>query len=146
MVRIAALFLLFNVMSPIPLLSGDLSKATGRRSCVSCHGAEDRTVTATAHDSERSCEQCHGSGEQHLRKPERGTMFSFSRATAEEVRARCRECHRDPVMENHAKGDVSCVSCHSQHHYVNKKHLLKPADNPLDNSARLQWSGGLSHK
>jgi transcription initiation factor TFIIIB Brf1 subunit/transcription initiation factor TFIIB len=51
---------------------------------------------------------------------------------------RCQECHRNAVMNDHAKGDVSCVSCHSVHHYVNKKHLLKPGENPFDNSASLQ--------
>jgi ribosomal protein S27E len=137
MLRIPGLFLLVVFLVPMSAVSADLSKAAGRKSCVSCHAAEDRTIAASAHESDRSCEQCHGSGEQHLRKPERGTMFSFSRASAEEVKARCRECHRNQIMDNQAKGDVSCISCHSIHHYVSKKHLLKPGDNPLDNTAKL---------
>lgn len=144
MARLTGLFLLLAVLLPLNVYSADLAKTTGRKSCVSCHVAEDRTVTGSAHDNDRSCEQCHGAGEQHLRKPERGTMFSFSRATADEVKARCAECHRNPVMDNHAKGDVSCISCHSMHHYVSKKHLLKPGDNPLDNSARLRWDKSAS--
>lgn len=140
MVKISGLFFLLAALLSIQLPGAELAKVTGRKSCVSCHAPEDRTTTGSAHDNERSCEQCHGPGEQHLRKPERGTMFSFSRATAEEARARCRECHQNPAMDSHSKGDVACISCHSMHHYVNKKHLLKPGDNPLDNAAKLRWS------
>ena len=146
MVTNPGLLLLLIVLLPSNTFAADSWKTVGRKSCVRCHATEDRTVTASGHDSDRSCEQCHGSGEQHLRRPERGNIFSYSRATAEEVKVRCQECHRNAVMNDHAKGDVSCNSCHSIHHYVNKKNLLKPGENPFDNSASLGGEQGSSHR
>jgi hypothetical protein len=89
-------------------------------------------VAGTSHDDGMSCEGCHGTGEKHLKSGgDAGTMFSFRRATAEEVRARCGQCHQNAVMAKHAEGDISCIACHSAHHYVDKKHLLKPGDTEL---------------
>lgn len=117
--------------------AAEIPKYVGRKACLRCHTPENRMVQETSHDSEKSCEQCHGSGEMHLKSSgDRNSMFSFIRATAAEVRARCVQCHRNAIMDRHSVGDVSCISCHSIHHYVHKKGLLK-ADDYLLNSARL---------
>lgn len=105
------------------------NKVVGRQACIRCHQPEQRMLPGTTHDNDKACESCHGPGEQHLKSggnPE--SMFSFKRAGAEEVRGRCGQCHNNPVMAKHAAGDVSCANCHSIHHYVRRKYLLKPED------------------
>jgi hypothetical protein len=117
------------LLAAIFTFAADPSKTAGRKTCLRCHQLENRTLAATGHDDDRSCEQCHGPGEAHLRLPQTpGTMFDFDRSDAAEVRSRCGQCHRNPAMERHAAGDVSCIACHSIHHYAQKKHLLKPDD------------------
>ncbi len=111
-------------------------KNVGKTTCFKCHSYEQRTVQGTPHDDDKSCEGCHGPGEQHLKSGgDPGKMFSYAKASPDEIRARCGECHRDPIMARHAEGDVSCTSCHSSHHYVRKKYLLKADDNVLNNPA-----------
>jgi hypothetical protein len=103
-------------------------KASASDACVRCHRPEQKTVTGTPHEKS-SCEGCHGAGEKHQKTGgETATMFSYRRATAEEVRAQCGQCHSSPVMAKHAQGDVACTACHSLHHYIQKKNLLKPED------------------
>jgi hypothetical protein len=110
--------------------SAQLPKSVGREACARCHQYERRTITGTPHEDGKSCEGCHGAGEKHLTSGgDAGSMFSYNRGTAEEVRARCGQCHRNPVMSKHAEGDVACTACHSMHHYIQKKYLLKP-ENP----------------
>jgi Zn finger protein HypA/HybF involved in hydrogenase expression len=113
-----------------PMISADGQLNTvGKRACSKCHVQQQRTLQGTPHDSQKFCEACHSPGEKHLKAPsDPSTIFSFKRATAEEIRVRCRECHSNQLMERHAAGDVSCISCHSSHHYVRKKYLLKSDD------------------
>jgi hypothetical protein len=126
------------LLVPFLLSAGTPSKNMGKRSCVRCHAQEQKTVLETPHDSDQSCESCHGSGEQHLKSGgDPASMFSFVKASADEVRAKCNQCHQNPVMNRHAAGDVSCISCHSAHHYARKKHLLRADDNVLEDIAHL---------
>jgi hypothetical protein len=119
----------FVVASLLAQNAPPLPKSVGKEACTRCHQYERRTITGTPHDDAGSCEGCHGEGEKHLKSGgDSSTMFSYRRATSEEVRARCGRCHQNPSMEKHAQGDVSCVACHSSHHYVQKKYLLKPSD------------------
>ena len=112
------------------------NRNVAKQTCWSCHSAEQKTVAGTPHESGRSCEACHGPGEAHLKAPQdHGTIFSFRVASADQIRARCGECHANPVMQDHAQGDVSCLACHSSHHYLKKKYLLKAKDDPLDHPA-----------
>ncbi len=111
-------------------------KSVGRDVCAQCHSYERRTVGGTPHDDGKNCEGCHGPGEQHVKSGGgKDKVFSFSRATATEVRARCTECHRNAVMTEHAVGDVACTTCHSSHHYARKKYLLKADDTWLHDPA-----------
>ncbi|HWR16544.1 MAG TPA: hypothetical protein VN577_17095 [Terriglobales bacterium] len=115
--------------------AADPQKTTGKHACFKCHLPEQRTMQGTPHE-EKGCEGCHGPGEQHLRGGgDPAKIFSFVKASPAEVRERCGQCHRDPVMERHAEGDVACISCHSSHHYVRKKYLLKADDNLMQNPA-----------
>ena len=113
-----------------------VTRHMGKETCWSCHASERKTVAGTPHESGRSCEGCHGPGEAHLKSPqERGSIFSFRSASADEVRAKCAQCHRNPVMAHQAEGDVTCLACHSSHHYLKKKYLLKANDDPLAHPA-----------
>lgn len=127
-----SLLVVFAFLSTTSLLcqnAPQLPKTVGKDTCTRCHQYERKTTTGTPHDDSRSCEGCHGEGEKHLKSGgDSSTIFSYRRATAEEVRARCGQCHQNPSMEKHAQGDVACTACHSSHHYVQKKYLLKPSD------------------
>jgi hypothetical protein len=106
-----------------------LNRELGKDACARCHALQRGTIDDTRHNEERSCEACHGPGDKHLSSTgEAGSMFSCRRASAEDVRARCGQCHRDPIMEEHAEGDVACTTCHSIHHYFQKRYLLKAVD------------------
>jgi hypothetical protein len=125
----------FSVLLSVLLLGGsfalcaDSGKTVGRKACARCHQPEDRSLSSTTHDNDQSCEDCHGSGDAHVKSVQtHGLMFNFDLGDAAEVRARCGQCHHNPVMEHHATGDVSCIACHSIHHYAQKKYLLKPDD------------------
>jgi len=128
--------LLILTLALLPLSAVVPPRNVGKTTCFKCHTYEQRTVQGTPHDDEKSCEGCHGPGEQHLKSGgSSGSIFSFLKANPDEIRARCGECHRDAIMARHAEGDVSCTSCHSSHHYVRKKYLLKADDNLLHNPA-----------
>ena len=114
------------------------SKNVGKDTCGNCHSMEQKTVAGTPHDSAKGCEGCHGSGEEHLKSGDkRNTMFSFRKAAAMQVRERCGQCHTNLTMSRHAVGDVSCLACHSSHHYLKKKYLLGPQQDTLDHSVSL---------
>lgn len=108
----------------------------GKETCWSCHASQQRTVAGTPHELGKSCEACHGPGEAHLKSPQDPrSIFSYRGASADAVRAKCAQCHKNPVMAHHAEGDVSCLACHSSHHYLRKKYLLKAGDDPLAHPA-----------
>jgi hypothetical protein len=112
--------------------------ALGKKTCARCHATQEKTLAGTPHDSAHACEACHGNATRHLANPsDPSSVFSYEKASPEEVRGRCRGCHSNTIMQRHAEGDVSCVSCHSSHHYVRKKYLLK-ADDALVHEASLQ--------
>jgi hypothetical protein len=117
-------------------LGQEQRRDAGKETCWSCHGREQKTVQGTPHQMGKSCEACHGPGELHLKNPrDTSGIFSFRNAPADEVRAKCAQCHTDPIMKHHAEGDVSCLACHSSHHYLKKKYLLKANDDPLAHPA-----------
>jgi len=117
-------------------LAQEQRRDVSKESCWSCHAREQKTVAGTPHETGKSCEGCHGPGDLHLQNPQKvGGIFSFRRASAEEVRARCSQCHSNPIMRHHAEGDVGCLACHSSHHYLKKKYLLKANDDPLAHPA-----------
>ena len=133
--RRSLIFLLITLLFLFSATATTPPKYVGKASCYKCHSYEQRTAAGTPHDGDKGCEGCHGPGEQHLKSGNGGSIFSFMKATPDEIRARCGECHREPIMSRHATGDVSCTSCHSSHHYVRKKYLLKADDDLLHNPA-----------
>jgi hypothetical protein len=107
----------------------DQAGFVGKTSCSRCHAQQERTLADTPHDGEKACESCHGPGKSHVKAPnDPSTIFRYKSATPGDIRLRCGACHSNPLMQRHAVGDVSCTSCHSSHHYVKKKYLLKSDD------------------
>ena len=138
-----ALLLIF-VCGSIALVAQDQPKFVGKEACWSCHAPEQKTVAGTPHAAGKSCEACHGAGEEHVHSPQDPkNIFSFHRASASEVREKCGQCHSNPTMARHATGDVSCLACHSSHHYVHRKYLLKPSDSVLDRTAQTNSQVGI---
>jgi len=118
------------------LLAQNQPKFVGKEACWSCHVPEQKTVASTPHEAGKSCEACHGAGDAHVQSPQDPkTIFSYRRASAAEVREKCGQCHSNPVMTRHATGDVTCLACHSSHHYLKRKYLLKGSDDPLQHPA-----------
>ncbi|MGZ4814826.1 MAG: hypothetical protein ACXVZV_05435 [Terriglobales bacterium] len=127
------------VLSSLFAAAQQTPQYVGKESCGNCHAAQQKTVAGTPHETGKSCEGCHGPGEDHIRaNDKRKTIFSFKQAPAYLVRQQCGQCHSNPVMARHAEGDVSCVACHSAHHYLVKKHLLRPQQDTLEHPARNQ--------
>ena len=77
----------------------------------------------------QGCEACHGPGQAHVDgNGDASKIFRFTDARANTVRARCGSCHEDLSAETHGHSSVQCLSCHSVHHFTQKKFLLiKPA-------------------
>ena len=129
-------FFFFASSAALCAFSQEQPRYAGIEACSSCHVAQQKTVAGTPHENRKGCEGCHGPGEAHIRSThDRGRIFNFRRASAAEVRERCGQCHSNPTMTRHAVGDVSCTACHSSHHYVTKKNLLRPADDTLQHPA-----------
>jgi hypothetical protein len=134
---IACLFLfLFSIPSgwaqrPAPDRSG--SSYIGSDSCQPCHDDIYKAVSESAHQdllesrqsSQRGCESCHGPGSAHVNgNGDASKIFRFGDASAEAVRARCGECHQNFMGQDAGHQKLSCLACHSAHHYQQKKFLL----------------------
>jgi len=133
--RIASLLLVVCISATA--FAQEQPRYAGKDACFQCHASQQKTVAGTPHDSGRGCEGCHGPAEAHVRSTDKKSVFSFRRASAAEVRERCGQCHANPTMAQHAVGDVSCLACHSSHHYLKKKYLLRPADDMLQHPASI---------
>jgi len=134
LVFVLSTFLLCSAQEP--------PRYVGKQACWNCHSSQQKAVTGTPHENGKSCEGCHGPGEEHVRSGDkRNTIFSYKQAPAHLVRQQCGQCHNSPVMLRHAEGDVSCIACHSSHHYLNKKYLLRPQQDPLEHRAQLRNRG-----
>jgi hypothetical protein len=137
---ILRVFVVLGLTLSFPVIAGaqEQPRYVGKQACVACHASEQKTVAGTPHETGKSCEGCHGAGEAHVRTTgDNKNIFSFRRATAAEIRERCGQCHANPTMARHAVGDVSCTACHSSHHYIKKRYLLRPADDMLQHPAAI---------
>ena len=95
--------------------------------------------------AKHGCEDCHGAGAAHVADPaDTSTLFLFEKASAKDINARCLTCHAggpqhmNTINSEHAKNDVSCISCHSPHHAETKEFLLKKSQPALCYSCHLQ--------
>jgi DmsE family decaheme c-type cytochrome len=120
----------------------------GSEGCRECHAETYKNFEATPHwkttldgragarldAMHQGCESCHGPGKAHadsLGDPKK--VVSFRGMKPAEVAQRCLTCHQ--YGEEHANfrrsahksGNVTCLDCHSVHHFAEKQYLLRSA-------------------
>lgn len=108
------------------------SRYVGAEVCEGCHEDQYKSFAASGHaatlrnkaQAEQGCEGCHGPGAEHVAAgdPERIRRFSTaSPATIQEV---CTTCHAANLGEAHMRARLTCLTCHSAHHYQGPKAIL----------------------
>jgi predicted CXXCH cytochrome family protein len=120
------------------------SDFVGSETCATCHDGVSKgfannphTKMALMHGSAGiTCENCHGAGKAHVDGGGDVTkIFNPAKASPKEVNAKCEGCHAatHPNFDRspHAKGGLSCISCHTIH----------GADKPTEVRASLHLMG-----
>src|SRR5271170_3738912 len=123
----------------------DPSLYVGTEVCKTCHEDLYNTFANSPHfattiDSKldahsgpewHGCEGCHGPGKEHVEGGgDKTKIFIFKDASAREINAVCLGCHvggpqhMNTINSEHAKNEVSCISCHSPHHAKESEFLL----------------------
>ena len=109
------------------------SSYVGSDTCQPCHDDIYRTVSDSAHlallenehPGQKGCESCHGPGSAHVNgNGDASKVFRFGESSVEVVRARCGQCHQNFMGQDAGHQKLSCLACHSAHHYQQKKFLL----------------------
>jgi len=128
--------------------SADSSNYVGAETCKTCHEDIYNSWEKTPHwkttldtkggPSHQGCEGCHGPGAEHVAGGgDKAKIFIFKEHSAKEIDDRCMTCHAggpqhmNAVSSEHAKANVSCISCHSPHHAQTKEFLLTKAQPAL---------------
>ncbi|MGH9745775.1 MAG: DmsE family decaheme c-type cytochrome [Candidatus Acidiferrales bacterium] len=130
------------------------SEFAGSETCKPCHEALYKSWETGAHwkqtlkeggIAKHGCEDCHGAAAAHVADPsDTSKLFLFEKASAKEINARCLTCHAggpqhmNALNSEHSKNDVSCTSCHSQHHAETHEFLLKKSQPELCYGCHLQ--------
>ena len=105
----------------------------GAEACQPCHDDLYSAVNETKHEQlfrnknpeDSGCESCHGAGQAHIDGGgDSAKIRSYPRMSNEQVRVQCRRCHQVSGDKPHVKKGVRCLSCHSIHHFQDKKALL----------------------
>jgi predicted CXXCH cytochrome family protein len=123
-----------------PSKKADSSKYVGSDVCQGCHEDQYKSFAASAHvhtlkmekAATQGCESCHGPGAAHVEgggDPEK--IQRFTGVSAETIRQRCGECHVIDLGAAHTKAQLTCVTCHSIHHYGQVKSILITSESQL---------------
>lgn len=131
---------LFGQQSPDRPKDADSSKYVGSDVCQGCHEDQYKAFAASAHvhilekekPAARGCESCHGAGAAHVEgggDPEK--IQRFTGVSAETIRQQCGECHVVNLGTAHTKAQLTCVTCHSIHHYQQVKSILITSESQL---------------
>jgi len=118
------------------------TRYVGAEVCQGCHEDQYRSFTLSAHKptfgrdkvAERGCEGCHGAGAEHVDgggDPAR--IRSFAGASPHAIQEACTRCHEAKLSDAHAKVGLTCLTCHSAHHYRRVESILAM---PLDQLCR----------
>jgi DmsE family decaheme c-type cytochrome len=124
--------------------AADPANYVGSDTCMTCHADVVKSFATNPHSRLAlmhggkgvTCESCHGPGKAHVDGGGDVTkIFRFTQASAKQIDATCLGCHAgahpDFARSEHAKANVSCVSCHSVHSFATEASLLKVAQPQL---------------
>jgi predicted CXXCH cytochrome family protein len=109
------------------------SNYVGAETCRGCHDDVYLTFADSAHQkllantdsATQGCEACHGPGRAHVDgNGDASRIFRFRDAKAAAVHTRCVPCHSDKSGGADSHSKMSCLTCHSVHHYREKNFLL----------------------
>jgi DmsE family decaheme c-type cytochrome len=125
----------------------------GSESCKTCHADIYNGWEKSPHwkqtykeggIAKHGCEDCHGAAASHVADPtDTSKLFLFEKATPKEIDSRCLGCHAggtqhmNAINSEHAKNEVSCVSCHSPHHGKDSDFMLVKSQPELCYSCHL---------
>jgi len=134
--------------------SGDPNSAkyVGAEVCQSCHEDQYKSFAQSAHVqtlkrnrmSEQGCEGCHGAGAAHVDAGDPDKIRRFADARPETIRAICTTCHTPNLSEAHSKARLTCLTCHSAHHY-RQKAILVAAESELCQKCHRAPTAGRFH-
>ncbi len=132
----------------------------GSETCKTCHedlptkgffkSFEDSPHFATTLDTRKGpewhgCEACHGPGKAHVDGGgDKTKIFTFKDASAQEISARCLDCHAggaqhmNAINSVHLQNGVDCLTCHSPHHAKEPEFLLVQSQPELCYACHLQ--------
>lgn len=122
--------------TPSPLHTPD--EYIGSDTCEACHGDLAKKFANNPHSQLAlvyggkgvTCESCHGPGKAHVEAGGDVTkIFRFTTASTARIDETCLGCHASAhpnfARSDHAKANVSCISCHSIHGFKTEEALLK---------------------
>jgi predicted CXXCH cytochrome family protein len=107
-------------------------KYVGVEVCQGCHEDAYKTFAASKHlktlkrpkVSEQGCEGCHGPGAEHTEAGDPDKILRFPAASPAAIRQTCTVCHQANLGAAHDKAGLTCLTCHSAHHYMEGESIL----------------------
>src|SRR5579864_1269778 len=128
-----------NAKSKPPEAAADAAQYVGSETCKTCHEIIYKTFETSPHwkttlkrGASVGCEACHGPGKEHVEGGgDKTKIFTFKGASAQEISARCLDCHQygeehsNYARSVHLQNGVACTDCHDPHHAKESQFLLK---------------------
>jgi len=121
-----------------PDLKSHLTVVTGQ-ACLECHKNLTQAFTVSPHGKVAqlkgrdaiTCDTCHGDPTRHNQNGNPGRISSPYKLPTAQANALCLNCHsRDEshagwLGSRHDRNDMSCVSCHKEHHVASDRLLTR---------------------
>jgi predicted CXXCH cytochrome family protein len=115
-----------------PIQNPTSDKYVGAEVCEGCHEDSYKTFADSAHiktlkraaRSEQGCEGCHGPGADHAEAGDPDKIRRFAGVSQPVIQAACTVCHEANLGAAHTRAQLTCLTCHSVHHYQQVKSIL----------------------